>query len=53
MFLEKPLCKKCIPEYVSSKANRDEDTDSADPTEVSKLVGINMMALNAYQTEKS
>jgi len=50
MFLEKPLCKKCIPEYmIRQKAENSETTVSqSQVVHNARMLGINSMALNAY-----
>lgn len=51
MFLDRPLCKKCIPEYIAARNENNEG--EGNPNSQAKILGINTMALNAYQTEKS
>jgi uncharacterized membrane protein YfhO len=57
MFLdnEKTLCKKCVPEYIEENMKTQKKALAEDPnTQINaRMAGINNMALNAYQTEKS
>ena len=58
MFLdnEKSLCKKCVPEYIEENMKLQRKALAEDPDQqinAGRMAGINNMALNAYQTEKS
>ena len=53
MTYDKPLCKKCIPEYISSKSKPSQDVSSQQKMNNARLLGMGSLALNQFQSEKS
>jgi hypothetical protein len=50
MFLEKPLCKKCIPEHIARQKaeSSDGNVSQSRAAHNARMLGINSMALNAF-----
>ena len=53
MTYDKPLCKKCIPEYISSKQKPQSEMSQQQKMNNARLLGMGSLALNQFQSEKS
>ena len=58
LFLDGPKCKKCIPEQVALKfgkvdGQQKSNLPSMQTIQTARMLGLNSLALNMFQTEKS
>ena len=55
-FLERPLCKKCVPEYMKQMLvapNKGDKLSEGQMDQIALRLGLPIAALNAYSSEKN